>query len=231
MWLIFFGAVSLVGTLYAFAAAIRYISPTYVSIISAMSPLIVMLLAAVFLREPISSRKSLGVFFGILGAFLMIVFSIHYDMHYSNIGALLCLINILFYASYLLITRTISRKYSPVSLMKWMFLFCALISIPMAIPTIQDSPILLGNVPFSAYLNLSAVLIFATVIAYFLLPVALHHLRPTTVSVYSNLQPIVTSVVSIAVGQDIFTWNKPVALLFVIIGVFLVTTSRARIYE
>ena len=228
IWMIVFGAVSLYGTLWAFAEAMRYISPTYVSLVSAMSPLVVMLMAAVFLKEPITTRKALGVFFGIAGALMMILFSLHGDAHYSNIGALLCFVNILFYATYLLVTRAISPKYSPVTMMKWMFLFSAVLSLPLAIPTVKDSPILMGTAPAMAYVNMGIVAIFATVLAYYLLPVALRHIRPTTVSMYSNLQPIITAALAIAVGQDVFTWNKPVALLLVIFGVFLVTTSRAK---
>ena len=228
MWMIVFGAVSLYGTLWAFAEAMRYISPTYVSLVSAMSPLVVMLMAAVFLKEPITTRKALGVFFGIAGALMMILFSLHGDTHYSNIGALLCFVNILFYATYLLITRAISPKYSPVTMMQWMFLFSAVLSLPLAIPTVKDSPILMGTAPAMAYVNMGIVALFATVLAYYLLPVALRHIRPTTVSMYSNLQPIITAALAIAIGQDIFTWNKPIALLLVIFGVFLVTTSRAK---
>lgn len=228
IWMIVFGAVSLYGTLWAFAEAMRYISPTYVSLISAMSPLVVMLMAAVFLKEPITTRKALGVFFGIAGALMMILFSLHGDTHYSNIGALLCFVNILFYATYLLITRAISPKYSPVTMMKWMFLFSAVFSLPLAIPTVKDSPILMGTAPAMAYVNMGIVALFATVLAYYLLPVALRHIRPTTVSMYSNLQPIVTAALAIAIGQDVFTWNKPIALLLVIFGVFLVTTSRSK---
>ena len=228
MWMIVFGAVSLYGTLWAFAEAMRYISPTYVSLISAMSPLVVMLMAALFLKEPITTRKAMGVFFGIAGALMMILFSLHGDAHYSNIGAILCFVNILFYATYLLITRAISPKYSPVTMMKWMFLFSAVLSLPLAIPTVKESPILMGSAPAMAYVNMGIVALFATVLAYYLLPVALRHIRPTTVSMYSNLQPIITAALAIAVGQDVFTWNKPIALLLVIFGVFLVTTSRAK---
>ena len=228
IWKIVFGAVSLYGTLWAFAEAMRYISPTYVSLISAMSPLVVMLMAALFLKEPITTRKAMGVFFGIAGALMMILFSLHGDTHYSNIGALLCFVNILFYATYLLITRAISPKYSPVTMMKWMFLFSAVLSLPLAIPTVKDSPILMGTAPAMAYVNMGIVALFATVLAYYLLPVALRHIRPTTVSMYSNLQPIVTAALAIAIGQDVFTWNKPIALLLVIFGVFLVTTSRSK---
>ena len=228
MWIILLGAVSLYGTLWAFAEAMRFISPTYVSLISAMSPLVVMLMAALFLKEPITTRKALGVIFGIAGALLMILFSLHGDAHYSNVGALLCFVNILFYAIYLLITRAVSPKYSPVTMMKWMFLYSFAFSLPAAIPTIPDSPLLMGTAPAMAYVNMGVVALFATVLAYYLLPVALRRLRPTTVSMYSNLQPFVTAALAIAVGQDVFTWNKPVALALIVFGVFLVTTSRAK---
>jgi drug/metabolite transporter (DMT)-like permease len=76
--------------------------------------------------------------------------------------------------------------------------------------------------------SLFTVLIFATVVSYFLLPISLRYIRPTTVSMYSNLQPVVTACVAIALGQDIFTWNKPIALLLIVAGVYLVTTSRAK---
>ncbi len=230
MLLLVAGAVSLSGTLIAFAEAFKYTSPCYVSLISATSPLWVMLLAALFLKEPVSTRKSLGVAVGIAGALVMVVFSWNNDANASPAGLLLCFVNILFYAVYLLITRSISKKYSPITLMKWMFLFGSFICLPPALVSLSANGCVLfgGGAPVSAFLNLFAVLIFATVVSYFLLPVSLRYLRPTTVSMYSNLQPVVTACVAIFFGQDIFTWNKPVALLLIICGVYLVTTSRAK---
>ena len=228
VWAILLGGVVLAGTLIAFSLAFRYTSPCYVSLVSATSPLMVMLMAALFLREPISVRKSVGVFVGIAGALMIVLFSWKIDANATPMGLLLCFVNILFYASYLLVTRTISKKYSPVTLMKWMFLIGAVICLPIGIPVVSESPMLQGPVPVSAWLNFFTVMIFSTVVAYFLLPVGLRYLRPTTVSMYSNLQPVVTSVVAIAAGQDIFTWNKPVALVLIAAGVYLVTTSRAK---
>lgn len=224
------GAFILAGTLIAFAEAFRYTSPCYVSLISATSPLVVMVMAAIFLKEPISMRKSVGVLFGILGALMIVLFSWKIDANASPFGLLLCAVNILFYSGYLLVTRTVSGKYSPVTMMKWMFLWGGLMGIPFAIPSfnMQQCPMLFEVTPAASYINLLVVLIFSTVVSYFLLPISLKFIRPTTVSMYSNLQPLVTAVVAIAIGQDIFTWNKPVALVFIIIGVYLVTTSRAK---
>lgn len=228
---LFFGAgIVLAGTLIAFSEAFRYTSPCYVSLVSATSPLIVMLMAAVFLKEPISIRKSLGVFIGIGGGLMTVLFSWGNDANASAIGLLLCFVNILFYAGYLVLTRAISNKYSPITMMKWIFLYGSIFCIPMGIPffSAESCPLLVGKAPASAFLNLFTVLIFATVVSYFLLPIALRHIRPTTVSMYSNLQPLVTASIAIAFGQDIFTWNKPVALVLILIGVYLVTTSRAK---
>lgn len=229
-WLVLVSGIVLAGTLVAFAEAFRYTSPCYVSLISATSPLMVMIMAAIFLKEPISWRKSVGVLIGIGGALMIVLFSWKIDANATPLGLLLCFINILFYTVYLLITRTISKRYSPITLMKWMFLIGSVICVPMAVPSFTPAscPMLFGPVPAMAWVNLLVVLIFSTVVSYFLLPLSLRAIRPTTVSMYSNLQPVVTACVSIAIGQDIFTWNKPVALVLIVIGVYLVTTSRAK---
>jgi len=227
------GGIVLAGTLIAFSEAFRYTSPCYVSLVSATSPLIVMLMAAVFLKEPISLRKSLGVFIGIGGALMVVLFSWGNDANATALGLLLCLINILFYAGYLVLTRNISSRYNPITMMKWIFMFGSLICVPAGIPFLsrESCPLLFGAATPIAYISLFTVLIFATVASYFLLPIALRHIRPTTVSMYSNLQPLVTACVAIALGQDIFTWNKPVALALILAGVYLVTTSRAKTDE
>lgn len=43
-----------------------------------------------------------------------------------------------------------------------------------------------------------------------------------------NLQPVVASGIAIVLGQDSFTWEKPVAALLVIMGAYIVTNSSAR---
>ena len=225
-----FGGFILAGTLLAFNEAFKYTSPCYLSLVSATSPLFVMLMAALFLKEPISWRKSIGVLTGLCGVLTIVLFSWEIDANATPMGFVFCFANILFYATYLLITRSISKKYSPITMMKWMFLFGSIVCIPIAVPFLNAGtcPMLYENAPLSAYLNMFTVLIFATVAAYFLLPLSLRVLRPTTVSMYSNLQPIVTACVAIALGQDIFTWNKPTALVLILFGVYLVTTSRAK---
>ena len=69
------------------------------------------------------------------------------------------------------------------------------------------------------------IVLFATGLGYFLIPYAMKTLHATTVSIYTNIQPVVASMVAIAVQQDVFTWDKPLAGLLVLVGAYLVTIS------
>ena len=225
--ILFFG---LIGAQLSFAVALQYSSPVNISLIAAMTPVIVMLMAAVFLKEPITGKKATGVFIGACGALLLILQSTPAGGGSNHtLGTLLCIVNIVTYATYLIITRTISRRYSPVTLMKWMFLFAALVALPLGLDKLGESKIFMTPVlDLNALLRLAYIVIMATGVAYLLVPIALKRIRPTTVSMYNNAQPIIASIVAILIGQDSFTWDKPVAALLVFLGVYLVTQSKSR---
>ena len=53
-------------------------------------------------------------------------------------------------------------------------------------------------------------------------------LRPTVVSVYNYVQPIVAVTVSVAAGIGVMKWTHALAVILVFTGVALVTKSRSR---
>lgn len=227
---LFFGALfGLVGAQLSFANALIYTSPVTISIIAAMTPVVVMLLAALVLKEPITLKKAAGVMIGASGAILLIYNNVGGSGQGNSLtGILLCCMNVLTYAIYLVITRPISQRYSPVTLMKWMFLFSALISLPIGTGDLLSARAFGAETGFTVLLRIAYIVIMATGIAYFLVPMALKRIRPTTVSMYNNAQPIVASIVAILVGQDVLTWDKPIAALLVFTGVYFVTQSKSR---
>lgn len=229
---IFIGGVfGLVVVMYSFAEALRYTSPINITLIAALTPIIVMLLAAIFLKEPITLKKAGGVVLGIIGVLTLIMPQIISEgIGFTSLkGDLLCFANITAYAIYLITTRKVTQKYSTITLMKWMFLFSWICSLPLCIgQDISAIPMFSSGIAWKPLLQLSYIVIFATGIAYFLTPIGLKRLRPTTVSMYSNLQPIIASCIAIALGQDNFSRDKLHATLFVILGVALVTRSKAR---
>jgi len=209
------------------AWALAYTSPVYFSLIATLTPIAVMLLAALFIGERITSMKLLGVVLGIAGAALMVVLKWQSQGGSNDLlGIILALLSLLTWAIYLIITRHVSARYSSVSQMKWMFLVSTLAILPLAWTEFPQTQLYGNAVGWDSLWGWAAMLfivLFATGIGFFLIPVAMKRLRATTVSVYTNLQPVVASVVAITVGQDVLTWDKPVAAILVLLGAWLVS--------
>lgn len=211
------------------AISLQYTSPVYFSLIVALSPLVVMLLAAVFLKEPITGKKMAGVVLGIAGALLMITQINNSASGKNNLwGIFLAIISVTAFSVYLIIIRSVAQKYTTVTQMKWMFLFAAIILVPLGCTEYSEQTLFSASWGWSGVWELAFVAILATSVAYFLTPFGMKYLRATTVSVYMNLQPIVSSVAAICVGQDSFSWDKPLAAVLVIAGAYVVSTSRAK---
>lgn len=221
------GLLGLVAVQYSFAEALRFTSPVHITLIAALAPIVVMLLAAVLLHEPISLMKAGGVALGVGGVVLLIFPNLSAPSAATVKGDLLCFVNITSYAIYLVVTRDVTQRYTSLTLMKWMFLFSALCTLPLGAGDLLSSPIFSTAAGAKRLLCLVYICVFATGLAYFLIPVGLKRLRPTTVSMYSNLQPLVASCIAICLGQDTFSWDKAAATALVLAGVALVTQSRA----
>lgn len=225
------GLFGVIGAQYLVAVSLEYTSPVYFSLMSAMSPAIVMFFAAIFLREPITRRKASGVLVGISGAVILVANSFQSGVSGNLQGILIALMSVTSYALYLIIIRLVATKYSPLTQMKWTYLSASVFLVPiMAVSSLFADNAMTIEEPanLTHYCELGFIVIFATVISFMLVPYGLKYLRPTTVSIYINLQPVVASVVAIILGQDIFTWEKPIAGVLVLLGAYIVTTSPAK---
>lgn len=223
------GFLGFIASQFLFALSLQYTTPVNYAMIVALSPVVVMLMAAVALHEPITRMKSLGVALGVAGAGLLILRA-HSGGSGGNdlLGILLAFLSVCGYSLYLLITRTVSQRYAPVTLMRWLFLFTAMMLLPFGAADLPIQRIYTSEATWQAAALLAYIVICSTAIGYSLMPVALKRLRATTVSIYMNLQPIVVAMASIAIGQDTFTWDKPVAAVLALAGAYVVTQSPAR---
>ena len=145
----------------------------------------------------------------------------------SNIFKGVYLINDL--SIYLVVSKPLTLKYSSVTMMKWMFLFSTLITLPFAIESIWNTPAFHKEVFDGQELGAIFFVLFgATFVPYLLIPLALKRIRPTTVSMYNYIQPIVASFIAVCIGQDSFSVTKLVSAALVFSGVYLVTQSKSR---
>ena len=208
--------------------SLYYTSPVYFSLVAAMTPVAVMLLAAIFIKEKITTRSIIGVLLALFGGMLMIFASKTNLNGGSNdlLGIFLAILSLLTWAVYLIATRKISVKYSPVTQMKWVFLISAIATVPFAMQDFSANKLYTSSVAWDGIIEMTFIVVFATVLGFFLIPLAMKYLKATTVSIYTNLQTVVAAFVAIAIGQDILTWDKPVAGILILVGAYIVTTRN-----
>lgn len=206
------------------AWALTFTTPVYFSLIATLTPVATMLCAALFIGEKISVRGIAGVALGVAGAMLMVFIGWQGGSGKNDIlGIALTLLSMLTWAVYLIITRKVSARYTAVTQMKWVFLASAIAVLPFSLTDLQSAPLYSVATQWSGLAEMAFIVVFATVAGYFAIPFAMRYLKATTVSVYTNLQPIVASLVAISLSQDVLTWDKPVALVLVLLSAWLVT--------
>lgn len=168
----------------------------------------------------------IGVLLGLSGAAIIILQGSTGNSSNTPFGILISVVCVACYAGYIILTRKLSGKYSPVTMMKWMFLFSFVVLFPFSYSELPEQQIYLSGTTLTAISELVFALVFSSIIAFFLMPVALKRIKATTASIYVNLQPLVASSAAIIIGRDIFSWDKLLALILVITGVYLVTQSN-----
>ncbi len=211
----------------SFVVGLTMTSPIDASIISTAVPVMVMIIAAIVLKEPITPTKVTGVLVGAAGALLLITSGASGSIGSNGLqGDLLCLLSGLSYAIYLVISKPLVQRYSSVTIMKWTFLFSSVFLFPTGFSELKIIDV--AAIDTQLWLKIAYALMFGTFIPYLLIPMGLKRLRPTTMSMYNYVQPMVASVVAIIALQDTFTWAKLVAAVLVFSGVYIVNKSKSR---
>ncbi|MDE6339054.1 MAG: DMT family transporter [Muribaculaceae bacterium] len=211
-----------------FIIGVSLTSPGEASLVTTTMPMWVMLLAWLILREPITLKKAGGIVLGATGAVILILGGGAISVRGANpaLGDVIVLCAQLSYALYLTLYRNFIRKYSLVTLMKWMFLSATIVALPGSAQWLASTD--WQSIALLEWLGIAYVVIFGTYIAYIGIMTGQKNLRPTVVGMYNYVQPIVATITGICLGLDVFTPMKGLAVVLIFSGVWLVTISKAR---
>jgi drug/metabolite transporter (DMT)-like permease len=212
----------------SFVVGLSMTSPVDASVITTLVPVMTMLFASFFLKEPITWKKVIGVMVGTFGA-LLLIFNGNIVSHdtASMEGNLLCLLSCFAFAIYLTAFKRLIVRYSAITSMKWMFLSATVCSFPFCRRDISAIDYL--SMPAGIYLRIAFVVVLATFVSYLLIPTGQKLLRPTIVSMYNYIQPLVSSFIAVILGMDVFGWVKTLAALLIFLGVYIVTQSKSLV--
>ena len=206
-------------------------SPVDASIITTSMPLLAMVLAAIYLKEPITGKKVLGIAVGATGALLLILGSHQVSEakaagnHYIW-GDLLVLLAQFSYALYFVLFKNFVNKYSLITIMKWMFTYAFICALPFSYNDLLHTEWKsLQNTEIGA---LVFIVVGSTFVSYVLIVIGQKNLRPTVAGMYNYVQPLVASIVAVCWGMDTFNFVKIISVALIFGGVYLLTNSRSK---
>ena len=222
------GIFALVFNQCSYTIGLNMTSPSNSSIMTTSMPIFAMILSFFILKEPITWKKVVGVLLGCSGAVIIIMTSATAgNAKVGNIwGDLLCMSAQFSFALYLALFKPLVQKYSLFTINKWMFTWSALMIWPFTFGHVAS--IDFASVPMSTWWEAGYVVFFGTYLGYICMMVGQKVLRPTVVSVYNYVQPLVSVTVSVIVGLAVFKGAQAVAAVLVFSGVWLVIKSKSK---
>lgn len=206
-----------------FLKGLSITTPINASIIMISNPIVVLIIAAVILKEKISLNKIIGISFGIAGAILILTFSANFTFGSETItGDIMILINSISWAFYIVLVKPLMKKYNTFTIVKWVFLFGFCYVLPFGYSEIVAVDWI--NMPANVWHDVIFVVVGTTFFAYVLNTYALRALSPSVVSIYVYLQPFLATLFAIYIYQnDTMDLRKLTAAALIIFGVYMVS--------
>lgn len=209
-----------------FFKGLSYTSPIMGAVLMVTTPMIVLVLSAIIIKERMENRKVIGILLGLAGTITLILYgkSVN-NAPNATLGNFLVFVNALSYGFYLIIVKKLMDKYNAFSFVKWIYFFGFLMVIPFGWSEFQA--VEWATVPTSALLKIGFVVIFSTFLTYLLNLLSMRELKPTTVAVFIYLQPFFASIFAIGLGKDELSWVKSGSAVLIFIGVYLVIQKKS----
>lgn len=208
-----------------FTVGVSYTSPVNATVIATMLPILTMLLSALILKEPVTGVKLAGIVIGASGALMLVFGGGAAAVGRGGLaGDALCFTAQVSCALYMVLFSDVIRRYSVFTLMKWLFLFAA--AIVSALTWRHVAAVGFAALPAVAWCEIAFVVLGGTFASYIFFTYGQKLLRPTVVSMYNYVQPVVATVLSLAMGMGGFGWMKFFSVLLVFAGVYIVTHAK-----
>ena len=201
-------------------------TPINAGIIMTSNPILVLVASAIILKNRITLTKVGGIALGIGGALLLLLFKKDFSFGSETIkGDIFIFLNAMSYGIYLVLAVPLMRKYSPLTVIKWVFTFGFILVFPFGIGEFTE--IEWTSFTMKIWLEVGFVVLFTTFFAYLLNIYGLKKLNPSTVSTYIYLQPLLAASFAMWAGKDSLDWIKIVAAILIFSGVYLVSKTKS----
>ncbi len=209
----------------SFFKGLSLTSPISASVLMVSTPIIVLVLSAIILKERMQKRRIFGIILGLIGtAFLILYGKSVGNATNASLGNFLVFVNASSYGLYLVIVKKLMDKYNAFNFAKWIYLIGFVMVLPFGWNEFEA--VNWALMPMDIYLKIGFVVVFSTFGTYLLNLLTMRELKPTTIAVFVYLQPLFATIFAISLGKDELTLVKIVSAILIFAGVYLVTQKK-----
>jgi len=226
---LYFALFACVGVIFnqlLFFKGLSLTTATNTSLLAVMIPVFAILVSVVIGNDKLTAAKAAGTILAGGGVVYLIDPANASFSSATTQGDILIILNSLFYATYVAVSKNLITHYGALKSLAWLFSFAAIVNVPvglLSLLTVEVSQINTG-----AWLALAAIVIFPTILAYYWNAWALARVEPSVVAVYIYLQPLIGTILAISVLGEAWKPRIFAAMALIFTGVFLVTRRRRR---
>jgi len=209
----------------AFFKGLSLTSPISASVIMVSTPMIVLVLSAIILKERMQKRMVFGIVLGLIGTALLILYGKSVaNAPNASLGNFLVFVNATSYGLYLVMVKKLMDKYNAFTFVKWVYLIGFFMVLPFGWNEFEV--VNWAAIPIDIYWKIGFVIVFSTFLTYLLNLLSMKELKPTTVAVFVYLQPFFATIFAIGLGKDELSLVKIVSAILIFTGVYLVTQKK-----
>jgi drug/metabolite transporter (DMT)-like permease len=208
----------------------EYTLPIHGALIMTTCPITIYLINIILVKGRLNWTQTIGIGLGFGGAFLLLLgkeSAVMAGPLDTTKGDGLMFLNAIAYSFFLVLQKKIAHKYHPLTIISYVFLFGGMLVVPWGMPALFD--INWTQLPSQFWFVFVFIVLFTTIVAYLINSWALRKVEPQVVGVYIYLQPILASLIAVAMGQDTLSWQKVMYGSMILIGVYLVGRQKGTV--
>lgn len=224
---LYFAVFSFFGVIFnqlLFFKGLSLTTATNTSLLAVMIPVFAFLVSALIGNDKITWRKILGIIIA-AGGVIYLINPVNASFSSATTqGDIMIILNSICYGTYVAISKKLVSYYGALKSIAWIFIFAFFVNVPIGLYFLGS--VKLAEVTPGAWLAIAAIVIFPTILAYYLNNLALSRVEPSVVAVYIYLQPLIGTLLAIFIlGEE---WKPRIfpAMALIFAGVYLVTRRR-----
>jgi len=222
--IIFLGVTGVAINQTLFLLGLRFSSPLHSALLYAITPILVLIGAVLYLGERLTWKKALGVLLALAGV-LLVLLAQGLDLSRGPLkGDLITLVAVFTWSAYTVAGKPLLARYDALTATVWIFLCGALVMLPVGIPVLTHFR---PAVPtMRGWLEIGFLSLVTSGVAFTLWYVALQRLQASQVAVFSNLQAPLTALLAWLVMGAVPEHAAIAGGALVLLGVVLVQFSQ-----